>query len=67
MFNIEKALMVLAFYFAIQLVVPFFMMKQYGKDGFLNGYRLTLLISLVLFEVFGKNIIFENKKVSFKL
>ena len=66
-FNMETALMVLGFYVAIQLVLPFFMMKQYGNDGFANGYRLALVVSLVLFELFGKNIIFSKKNVSFKM
>lgn len=55
--EIQKGLMVIAFYCLLQIIVPLGMNHFMGKEGFINGVRISLVISLILFEFFGKNMI----------
>ena len=55
--EIKNGLMVVAFYCILQVIIPIVMNQFMGKNGFINGVRISLVISLILFEFFGKNMI----------
>lgn len=55
--EIKNGLMVVAFYCILQVIIPIGMNQFMGKNGFINGVRISLVISLILFEFFGKNMI----------
>ena len=49
--------MIIVFYCLLQVIIPMAMNHFMGKEGFINGVRISLVVSLVLFEFFGKNMI----------
>lgn len=55
--EIKKGLMIIVFYCLLQVIIPMAMNHFMGKEGFINGVRISLVVSLVLFEFFGKNMI----------
>ena len=55
--EIKNGLMVVAFYCILQVIIPIVMSQFMGKNGFINGVKISLVISQILFEFFGKNMI----------
>jgi hypothetical protein len=56
--NIQKGLMIVAFYCLLLIIIPLGMNHYMGEDGFKNGVRSSLVISLILFEFYGKNMLY---------
>ena len=55
--EVKKGLMIVIFYCILQIILPVIMDKFMKKNGFVNGVRLSLVLCLILFEVFGKKMI----------
>lgn len=56
----DKGLMVIGFYCILLIIIPTIMDNLMEQDGFKWGVRSALVLSLVLFELFGKNYVLEK-------